>query len=46
MGDEFCMPPKAAALPEAAKTIKPGLRPVGNAPLFPCGDFSTGKRLT
>jgi uncharacterized spore protein YtfJ len=30
-GDEFYIPPAAATLPEAAKTIKPGLRPVGNA---------------
>ena len=34
-GDEFYMPPLAAALPEAAKTVQPGLRPVGNAPLLP-----------
>ena len=34
-GDEFYIPPAAATLPEAAKTIKPGLRPVGNAPLSP-----------
>ena len=30
-GDEFYMPPLAAALPEAAKTVQPGLQPVGNA---------------
>ena len=29
------MPPSAAALPKAAKTGQPGLRPVGNAPLSP-----------
>ena len=34
-GDEFYILPAAATLPEAAKTIKPGLRPVGNAPLSP-----------
>ena len=33
-GDESYMPPLVAVLPEAAKTVQPGLRPAGNAPLL------------
>ena len=50
-GDEFYMPPLAAALPEAAKTVQPGLQPVGNAPLWvlrttsPKGKHVTGFRV-
>ena len=41
------MPLWAAALPKAAKTVQPGMRPIGNAPLFPYGDFHLKvKRLT
>ena len=41
------LPPAAAALPLAAKTIQPRLRRDGNAPLFPYGYFHLKvKRLT
>ena len=36
------MPPLAAVLPEAAKTVQPGLRPVGNAPLWVLRTTSPG----
>jgi len=41
-GDEFYMPPLVAALPETAKTVQPGLRPAGNAPLLVLRTTSPG----